>query len=96
MDFASLRKCLRYFRQKPFERLWVVHSDLRQDLAVEHDVLLLEYSYERGVVLKTVLTERCVNPNNVQASHGALLGTAVTECVLTRMLDSLECSFLLG
>lgn len=60
-----------------FERLWVVHSEVSENLAVETDVLLRELAHKLGV-RDAVLTGGGVDSLDPEGAEGTLLGLAVT------------------
>ncbi len=60
------------------------HSHLRENLAVESDVLLLSKVDKLGVG-HTVLTKRVVETDDPESAEGALLGATVTASVLASL-----------
>ena len=62
------------------ESLRVVHREVGEDLAVETDVLLCEFTHELRIV-HTVLAGSCVDTGNPQGTESAFLGFAIAVCV---------------
>ena len=63
-----------------FERLWVVHGEIGENLAVETDVLLRELAHELREG-DAVLTGSGVDSLNPESAEATLLGLAVTVSV---------------
>ena len=63
-----------------FERLWVVHSEVGENLAVETDVLLRELAHKLRV-RDAVLTGSGVDSLDPEGTEVTLLGLAVTVSV---------------
>ena len=63
-----------------FERLWVVHGEVSENLAVETDVLLRELAHELRV-RDAVLTGGGVDSLDPEGTEITLLGLAVTVSV---------------
>ena len=71
-------------------------GELREDLAVELDVALLESSDERRVGLVAVLADSCVQADYPERAVVTLLVLAVIEGVLASVDKRLLCEALLG
>ena len=72
-----------------FERLWVVHGEVSENLAVETDVLLRELAHELRV-RDAVLTGSGVDSLDPEGTEITLLGLAVTISVLRYSPDILS------
>lgn len=60
-----------------FERLWIVHSEVSENLTVKTDVLLGELAHKLGV-RDAVLTGGGIDSLNPEGTESTLLGLAVT------------------
>lgn len=80
MWYVSLKltiQTLFYRIDDSFERLWVVHSEIGENLTVETDVLLCELAHELRV-RDAVLTSGSVDSLDPKGTECTLLGLAVT------------------
>ena len=74
-----------------FERLWVVHGEVSENLAVETDVLLRELAHELRV-RDAVLTGSGVDSLDPEGTEITLLGLAVTISIGKTLLVSVLCN----
>lgn len=66
-------------------------SEFREDLAVEHDAVLLEAGDEGGVGLVALLTDSGVEAHDPEGAVVTLLVLAVIEGVLACVYEGLLC-----
>lgn len=90
MWYVSLKLTLQtlfYRIDDCFERLWVVHGEVGENLAVETDVLLRELAHELRV-RDAVLTRGRVDSLDPEGTESTLLGLTVTVSVSETFLVS--------
>lgn len=87
-------KELRYFFDYPLERFRILLRDFRKHFPVKLDILFLQRTDERAVILETVLTECRIDAHYRKPAHRTLLGSAVAEGVPARVSKGLNRSAL--
>ena len=76
------------FVNDSLESLWVVHTEVSEDLAVDVDAIGMEQTHELRVA-ETLKTGSSIDTLNPKCAEVALLGATIAECISQTLLPGI-------
>ena len=84
----SIWRYLLDFVNDSLESLWVIHTEVGEDLAVDVDAIGMEQTHELRVA-ETLKTGSSIDTLNPKCAEVALLGATIAECISQTFLPGI-------
>ena len=84
----SIWRYLLDFVNDSLESLWVIHTEVSEDLAVDVDAIGMEQTHELRVA-ETLKTGSSIDTLNPKCAEVALLGATIAECISQTFLPGI-------